>query len=136
MTKYIITSEDKITDKQVIIINGDDSCEIDNDKLIIYNAIKLKPFISNNTYLLIEYDNNLFLIPNIVLEVLKNDIIDSNLSISYLIYCSYNDFMNKVKDKKIDLCDFNSLFENNTLDLSFDDSDSENDDNICYCSIM
>ena len=162
MSKYIITSDNKITNKQVIIINGDHTCELVENELIIYNALKLKPFISINTTILINFKNNLYLIPDFVLICMRNDTVDSNLTLTYLIYCSYNDFMNKVKDNKIDLNDFNSLFKNKLDDDTVNESECEEesvientdsiektdeieDDNnefvednqsVCYCVIM
>jgi len=134
MSKFIITSNNKTTNKQVIIIDGENSCEIVDDELIIHHAIKLKPFISMNTIILIKFENKLFLIPNFILMFVKDDINDSNLSVSYLIYCSYEQFMNKIKDKKIDITDFNLLFKNE--EDSVDDSDTEFNEPFCFCSIM
>ena len=39
MSKILITSDNKITNKQIIIINGDNSCEMIDEELVIYNAI-------------------------------------------------------------------------------------------------
>lgn len=133
MSKFIITTNNKKTNKQVIIINGDNSCELIDEKLVIYNAIKLKPFISINTTILIEFENNLYLLPDFILMFMKNDTVDSNLTVSYLNFCSYKDFMDKVNDNNIDLNDFNSLFKE---EESYDESDSEFNSNVCYCSIM
>ena len=66
---------------------------------------------------------------------MKNDTADSNLTVSYLIFCSYKDFMDKVNDNKIDINDFNTLFKNKEEE-PYDESDSEFDSKICYCTIM
>lgn len=41
MFKFIITYDNKITNKQVIIIDGKHSCEIIDDELIIHHTIIL-----------------------------------------------------------------------------------------------
>lgn len=133
MFKFIITSNNKITDKQIIIINGENSCEMIDNELVIYHAIKLKPFISMDTTILIKFENKLYLIPDFILMTIKNDTNDSILTVSYLIYCAYEQFMNKTKDKKIDLSDFNLLFKNEE-DLI--DDDKTLDSNNSFCLIM
>ena len=89
MFKFIITSDNKITDKQIIIINGENSCEMIDNELVIHHAIKLKPFISMDTTILIKFENKLYLIPDFILMTIKNDTNDSILTVSYLIYCAY-----------------------------------------------
>lgn len=133
MFKFIITSDNKITDKQIIIINGENSCEMIDNELVIHHAIKLKPFISMDTTILIKFENKLYLIPDFILMTIKNDTNDSILTVSYLIYCAYEQFMNKTKDKKIDLSDFNLLFKNEE-DLI--DDDKTLDSNNSFCLIM
>ena len=137
MSKYIITSDNDIINKQVIIINGEDSCEIIDNELVIHNALKLKQFISMNTIILIKYNHNLYLIPDFILMFMKNDTTDNNLVVSYLIKCSFINFMNKVKDKSIDINDFNTLFKNKEDTINdYSDLDDYNNYSICYCSIM
>lgn len=53
-----------------------------------------------NIIILIKFENKLFLIPDFILIFIKDDTNDNNLTVSYLIYCSYKQFMNKIKDKK------------------------------------
>lgn len=137
MSKYIITSNNKITDKQIIIIDGEKSCEFIDDKLVIHNAIKLKPFISINNIILIHFNDNLYLLSNAVLMFMKNDTADSNLTNYYIVYCSYDDFISKVKDNKIELNDVNSLFKHD--EDSDDNSDSYSDEsefNVSYCNCI
>ena len=135
MSQFIITSDNKITNKQVIIIDGENSCEMINDELVIQHAIKLKPFISMDTTILIKFENKLFLIPDFILMFMKDDTNDSNLTVSYLIYCSYEQFMNKIKDNKIDVNDFNLLFKNEEDSIN-DISDSKFNNSVCFCLIM